>query len=757
MKRILITSVFVATILVGGVLAYAIWKPAEDFFTSGKKYFDQGEYQKATIQFTNAVQENVKNRDARYYLALSYISQKDLANAVKQLTALLDYYPDDIDANIRLGNIYLTGGSPEYFHQAEEKAKKVLEKDSKNVAALILRGNAYAGLQDLPKSQDYYEQAVGLDPKNTTALVSLGTAQTLQKNFPEAEKSFQDALQANPKDKTALVSLANYYRAIKAVDKAEAAYRNALSIYPGDRDIYPQVAIFFAQIGKFDESEKTFRNAQTLNPKDPTASLLLADVFIFRRQTAELQTLFADMKKSFPDNMDVAKKIAVTYIDEAPDKARAEVDRMLKINSKNPDALALLGQLQFNAGQDDAAVATFTSLPPNLANPQPEFVLGQIAMKKGQADAAQTHFQKSIAINGGYLPPRVGLAETLLNKGDSAGALSEIRKVLAGQPGYIPARILLTRIELVQKNFTDAEKDLLALQKDAPDNAIVLRQVATLYDMRSKPAEAEKNYLRAYEIVPNSQVALQDIVQFYVRAKQFDRAIQKINSVPDDKKQIYHYELMGLVYNQAGKYKEAEAAYKMAVEKDPSKAALTLLASLYIERGQLDDGLKSLDELIKQSPNHAGAMAFKGMIYEKQGKMDDAMRSYKEAIKIDPNNFVAGNNLAYMLAEQGSDLNTALSLAQMARKSQPENPSTADTLGWVYYKLGNYLLARDQALFAVSKQPNDMVGQFHLGMIYKANKQLPEAQTALKKVAASTTDFKEKPLAQAALKEISAK
>ena len=93
----------------------------------------------------------------------------------------------------------------------------------------------------------------------------------------------------------------------------------------------------------------------------------------------------------------------------------------------------------------------------------------------------------------------------------------------------------------------------------------------------------------------------------------------------------------------------------------------------------------------------------------------------------------------------------------MARRKQPENPNTADTLGWVYYKLGNYLLAREQAQFAVSKQPNDMVAQYHLGMIYKANKQLTEAQTALRKAATSTTDFKEKPLAQAALKEISAK
>ena len=72
MKRILIPSILVATILVGGVLAYAIWKAqpvsAQDYFSSGKKYFDQGKYQEAQIEFSNAVQKDVKNRDAVFTL-----------------------------------------------------------------------------------------------------------------------------------------------------------------------------------------------------------------------------------------------------------------------------------------------------------------------------------------------------------------------------------------------------------------------------------------------------------------------------------------------------------------------------------------------------------------------------------------------------------------------------------------------------------------------------------------------------------------
>jgi tetratricopeptide (TPR) repeat protein len=105
--------------------------------------------------------------------------------------------------------------------------------------------------------------------------------------------------------------------------------------------------------------------------------------------------------------------------------------------------------------------------------------------------------------------------------------------------------------------------------------------------------------------------------------------------------------------------------------------------------------------------------------------MEEAEQTYTQALTADPNNETAANNLAFILAEQGKDLNKARDLAQMARKKQPENPNTADTLGWVYYKLGNTLLAKDQLLFAVGKQPETGVFQYHLGMIYKQNKQNP--------------------------------
>ncbi len=136
-------------------------------------------------------------------------------------------------------------------------------------------------------------------------------------------------------------------------------------------------------------------------------------------------------------------------------------------------------------------------------------------------------------------------------------------------------------------------------------------------------------------------------------------------------------------------------------------------------------------------------------------KIKEAEQNYTQALQGDPTIDFAANNLAYLLAEEGRDLETALGLSQGVQKRQPQDPNTADTLGWVYYKLGRQVLARAQAEFAVSKQPSNGLWEYHLGMIYKQNNQTAEASTALKKAIASKDDFKEKSLADAALKDLS--
>ena len=761
-KKLLLLTVLLAVIS-GGVIGYSVWKrktqSPQALFESGKKYYDQKKYREAMIQLMNLVRKDPRHHDGRLLLARTLEAGRDMRGAIGQLKVLLEDYPNDVAASLELGNIYLLGGSTNsaFFQQALDLAKKVLEKEPNNVDALLLSGNASAGLQDYSGSVNTLEKAADLAPQNTRALMSLGASQALQKNLPEAEKSFIKARDANPKDKGAALSLANYYRAVRDSANAEAAFKDALALNPADRQTYLQAADFYSRAGRFDEVEKVLQNAQSNSADDPSPSLTLANFYQAQNRAGDVRKLLLDLKKKFPQNLDVASTLATNLMRDQPDRARTEVDQIIKTDPKNPVGYLLLGESEYNSGQFAAAEETLGKDPAlNSRFPQVHFFLGNLALLKGQPDSAIEHFNKSLAADKTYLPSKLALAETFFGKGNVADSRDEVKKILQMVPGYPAARLLKAKLDMAEKKYPDAERELLALENEQPGNRLIQRQLGFYYVSRGKTTDAERNLTNALELSPNSEESFRDLIGFYLTTKQTARAIEKINSVPDAQKQAFHYELMGVADAMSGKTLDAENAYKKALEKGPnSGSSAQLLFDLYVHGKRFDDARRLLDDRLQKNPSNAAALAaMRGTLFEAQGKTDEAKKDYQKALESDTNQIIAANNLAYILADQGRDLDTALRYAQSVRSRQPENPVIADTLGWVYYKMGRWVLAKDSVQFAASKDPQNPLFQYHLGVIYKANNQPSDAEAALKKAIESPVDFKERAQADAALKDI---
>src|SRR5215831_7666485 len=713
-KTLLIVAVSVALAMAGG-LGYFVWKRTtqtpQSFFESGKKYYEQKKYQEATIQLMNAVRNDPRHQEARLLLSRVLVATGNLTGAAGQLRALLEYYPDDPKGNLELGNLYLIGGrsNPEYFRQAQELAKKVLARDPNNVDALILSGTAQAGLKDLDASVDTLEKASGLDPQNPRALINLGAAQAVKKDFAGAEKSLIKAHEANPKDSRAALALADYYLFSKDPAKAEAAFKEALAINPADRDTYIQAAQFYFQQKRFDEVEKVLQSAQARISDDPTPSLALANSYEMQNRPADVRKLLLGLKTKFPQDAVVAAKLATNLMPDQPDKARTEIDQVIRTQPKNPLGYVLLGENQFRTGQFTEAEATL-SKEPALSSPFPQvhFFLGKIAAQKGQTDQAAGHFAKSLAVNKSYIPARLALAETYLKTGKLADSREEIQTILELAPRNGPARLLKATVDIASKNYADAEQELLFLEKEHPDDYLVQRQLGLYYETRGKNAEAEKSLIRASELSSGAEEEFGALIKFYLNTKQSDKAIQKINSVPDAQKQAFHYEAMGMAAAAAGKPQEAVKNYLKALDKDPERGLpFQLLFEEYVREKKFDEAEAMLDDRIQQNPSDPGAITVRGTLYLMEGDTDNAIADFEKAVQMDPNQDVAANNLAYLLADEGSDLENALKYAQGVRNRHAEDPAVADTLGWVYYKMGRLVLARDAAQFAVSKQPDN--------------------------------------------------
>ena len=95
-----------------------------------------------------------------------------------------------------------------------------------------------------------------------------------------------------------------------------------------------------------------------------------------------------------------------------------------------------------------------------------------------------------------------------------------------------------------------------------------------------------------------------------------------------------------------------------------------------------------------------------------------AKEQYEAVLKIDPKFGPAANNLAWIEAEHGGSLDRAIQLAQVAEEKMPDDPSVADTLGWIYFKRNMYSRAVTYGEESRDKLGDNPVVRYHLGMAY---------------------------------------
>jgi tetratricopeptide (TPR) repeat protein len=99
---------------------------------------------------------------------------------------------------------------------------------------------------------------------------------------------------------------------------------------------------------------------------------------------------------------------------------------------------------------------------------------------------------------------------------------------------------------------------------------------------------------------------------------------------------------------------------------------------------------------------------------------------YQKALQIQPDNALASNNLAYIMLEQGGNVDVALSMAQVARRGMPDSPNAADTLGYAYMQKGAFKSAIElfKEAIKLDKNPNpDPTYYYHLGLAYEKTEQ----------------------------------
>jgi Flp pilus assembly protein TadD len=125
-----------------------------------------------------------------------------------------------------------------------------------------------------------------------------------------------------------------------------------------------------------------------------------------------------------------------------------------------------------------------------------------------------------------------------------------------------------------------------------------------------------------------------------------------------------------------------------------------------------------MEQLVTQAPDNDRYRFTLGAAYDEANDKERAMAEMRRAIALNPRNAAALNYLGFTLADLGIQLDEAERLIRRALELQPKDGIYIDSLGWVFYRRGDYQRAVEQLERAVELAGEDPTIVEHLGDAY---------------------------------------
>jgi tetratricopeptide (TPR) repeat protein len=703
-----------------------------EYLASGDKFVAEKKYSEAIIEYRNAIAQDARFGEARFKLAKAAEANGDALTAFREYVRAADLLPNDPAVQLRAGQVLLVARR---YPEARDRADTVLQKDPKNVQALILMGNALANLKDFSGAISELEEAIEADSQRTLTYANLGVVQMAKGDMRAAESAFKRSADLQPKSTEAHLSLANFYWSAGRLVEAETEFKQALTLEPKSPVVLRSLSAFYMLNNRIAESEPTLK-AYAEASKDIGPRLMLADYYVNNGKTPDATAILDALAKD--DKSFAAATIrlaAISYAATQRQHAYELIDGVIQREPKNEQGLLLKSRFLIADNKPADALA--------LANKVLEYDARSLQAQYYKALALDATGSKSEAVDvlsdllkqvPSSVPVQIKLAALRLDRGDSKGAAELASQAVKARPASGVAHLILAEASLGQGNLTQAESELKIVASANPNSAQIHTLFGRLYSRKGDIRNARTSFGRALELQPDFIEALAGLIRADLGEKNpaaaRARILAGLSKKPDDPTLLT---LAGATFRAIGDAPQAEAAYQKALEKDPANFdAYRSLGNLYFDQRRLDDAKSRFEEAARKHPEAAvGARTMVATILEMQNKHEEARKEYEKVLEIDPQAAVAANNLAWAYADSGANLDVALQLAQTAKAKLPNNADVSDTLGWIYYKKGLASLAITAFKDGVTQDRSNPLIHYHLGLAYAKNGNRPEAQRSL--------------------------
>ena len=589
------------------------------------------------------------------------------------------------------------------------------------------------------------------------AMAAIYEEQAINTGQPEyvshAIEEYKAALNADPGSAELNNALADIYLRTGRTREAEATARGLLIGDPNNVDAHKLLGrIYLRQLGEAQNS---------VSSASPSGNILDKAITEFEK-IVELQP------KSIEDRMVLGQLYSVKH---EPRKAEEQFQIAQGIDPDSEEVVLNLARLYAESGDIAHAAKVIEAVPQSDRSSKMELALGAAYDQLKQNKDAIAAYRRASDLEPGDVHIMAALAQALLNDEQLDEALKEYREMASADPDNPATLIHIAEIQRRQGKYEDALATIRTARKKDPSsleagyNEGLLLDVLGRYDESAQVFEhmveltSHANGAYTAEEKNNRGIFLERLGSVYHEQNKVDQAIatyQKMLDLGSDMA-LRGYQGQVDTYRDAKMFSKAIDVSRQAVAANPKNSDLKLmLAGELTDEGKSEEGIAMAKGLLDNSSkdrvvwltlaqmytrlrrwkdaedalNKAEALTAKkedrvyllflrGALAERQKHFEPAERYFRQILVLDPNNSMTLNYLGYMLADKGSRLPEALSMIRKAVELEPMNGAYLDSLGWAYFKLGQYELAEDNLRRAVERDQTDPTVHDHLGDLYE--------------------------------------
>jgi tetratricopeptide (TPR) repeat protein len=562
----------------------------------------------------------------------------------------------------------------------------------------------------------------------------------------EAEAAYRKALEvAEPDERELAVStLASFYFSRDRLDEAIEVLQAAIDVEEDLLDLIYMQARFYRVQGNEAKADELIRGATETRPDDVRTHLLLAN---YRASQADwdgaleaaTQAVNVDPTDSAARVRQASMLVEVAIRDDDRERlvqGRSVAEAVLAEEPSNPEAQIVKAKIDLYEGRTDAAISqlrTAIDAKPDWAIPH--LLLGKVLADRGDDAMARAELARALEIDPRLVAGRKVLTRVHLRLRESEYAVEEGQRYLREKPDDTEVRILVAQGMAFLGQVEQALELLEAIPESDRDASVYI--ALGKLNMRLNQADVARTFLlRAREKKPGDPEILMALMRLDLTGGRPNETRARLQAAIEASPENADLRVIqGIFYTRLNRGEDAEPAFRRAIALDPENfRAYNHLARYYGRTGRVGEMVETYERALETVPDDARLHYFLGLLYEVEGQREKAIARYEAAILHDPDLAQAKNNLAFLLATAGEDLDRALDLAQEAKARLPDSPYAADTLGWVLYRRGiasaaiSYLEEAEAGFDPTSKGIGEV--RYHLAVVYEAAGDPQDARAA---------------------------